>query len=177
MSKHKSENNNFITGPLFIILFLLAFLERTVFDLGPNYELLTTALILSAYYLGGKYSFWLTFLVIALTDRVIGNSRIFLFTWSGFLIPAILLPKLLGNLKPARPAGGLEIRNSGWKVLWLSGTGILSNLFFFIHTNLGVWLLDSWGMYTKDFPGLIRCYVKKPGSQFFGFYSAWRRLD
>ena len=153
MSKLKSENNNsFIRYSLFIILFLLAFGERTVFDLGPNFELLTSVMILSACYLSRKQSFLLTFLVIALTDRLIGNSKIFLFTWSGFLIPAFVIPKLFENWK-------LKIGNSRRKVVLLSGTGVLSNLFFYFFTNLGVWLLDSWGMYTKDFPGLIKCYI------------------
>jgi len=153
MSKSKPENNNsFIHYSLFIILFLLAFLERTVLDLGPNYEFLTTVMILSAFYLGRKQSFWLIFLVIAITDRLIGNSKIFLFTWSGFLIPAFVIPKLFGNWK-------LKIENSRWKVVLLSGTGVLSNLFFYFYTNMGVWLLDSWGMYTKDLWGLISCYI------------------
>jgi hypothetical protein len=150
------KNNKFNPHTAYYILlsalFLAAFLERTVFDLGPNFELLTTAMILSAYFLGGKYSFWLTLLVIAFSDRLIGNSKIFLFTWSGFLIPSLMLPKLFGNWN-------LKIGNSTKKLISLTGTGILSNLFFYTYTNLGVWLLDSWGMYTKDIPGLVRCYI------------------
>lgn len=134
------------------VLFLLAFLERTVFDLGPNIELLTSAIILSSYFINRKSVFLLTFLVIAFSDRFIGNSKIFLFTWSGFLFPALLIPKLFRNSK-------LEIRNSRWKIGILSATGVASNLFFYIYTNMGVWLLDSWGMYTKDLSGLILCYI------------------
>ncbi len=136
-------------GSLFIILFLLAFLERTVFDLGPNFELLTTAMVLSAYFLGGKYSFWLTFLVIAISDRFIGNSKIFLFTWSGFLIPALFSARLINFLK-------LRLK---LKQLNLIITGLSANFFFYIWTNLGVWLLDSWGLYSKDPAGLVRCYI------------------
>ena len=141
-----------IHNSIFIILFLFAFLERTVFDLGPNYELLTAAIVLSSYFLNRKSTFLLTFAVIALSDRFIGNSKIFLFTWSGFLIPAFLLSKLFRNSK-------FEIRNSRWKIGVLSATGVASNLFFYIYTNFGVWLLDSWGMYTKDLSGLIMCYI------------------
>jgi hypothetical protein len=133
-------------------LFLAAFLERTVWDLGPNIELVTTAVVLASLYLGRKNTFWLTFAIIALSDRVIGNSKIFLFTWSGFLLPAFFLPNLFKNLK-------LNIKNYRWKLFGLMGSGLLANLFFFIYTNLGVWLLDSWGMYTKDASGLIKCYI------------------
>jgi hypothetical protein len=132
---------------ILILLFLAAFLERTILDLGPNYELLTTVMILSAYYLGRKQSFLLTFLVIALTDRIIGNSKIFLFTWSGFLIPALFVNSLIDRFKP------------NLKFLKLTFSGLTANLFFYFWTNFGVWLLDSWRMYTKDLPGLISCYV------------------
>lgn len=135
--------------------FLLAFLERTVFDLGPNIELLTSAMILSAFFLGGKHSFWLTFLTVALSDRLIGNSKIFLFTWTGFLIPAVFASPILKSLY----AKFHLLHNTKVLPLTLTLTGISANLFFFIYTNLGVWLLDSWGMYTKDLPGLILCYV------------------
>ncbi len=37
---------------LFIALFIVAFWERVVFDLGANVEFVTTAIILSSYYLG-----------------------------------------------------------------------------------------------------------------------------
>ncbi len=154
MLKAKSKNNSLFTARniLLITLFLAAFLERTVFDLGPNYELLTTAMVLATYFLGGKASFLLTFSVIALTDRIIGNTNIFLFTWSGFLIPALfaapLLKKLITNHR-------LQIVNS----LKLIFTGLSANVFFYLWSNFGVWFLDSWGMYAKNLPGLIRCYI------------------
>ncbi len=41
----------------------------------------------------------------------------------------------------------------------LISVGLGSNIFFFIWTNFGVWLMDSWGIYTKDLSGLIKCYI------------------
>jgi hypothetical protein len=150
IKNYKIENS--IKKLFLFILFLIAFLERTVWDLGPNFELVTTSMILASFYLGRKSSFWLTFAVIALTDRIIGNSKIFLFTWSGFLLPAFFVSDLIKNLK-------LKIKNYPIKTATLVGTGLLSNIFFYIWSNLGVWLLDSWGMYTKDLSGLIKCYI------------------
>ena len=131
-------------------LFAIAFGERVFFDLGPNIELVTTAMILSSFYFDKKASFWLTFAIIALSDRIIGNSNIFLFTWSGFLIPSILLSKFFRNSK-------LKIRNSLWKTISLTGTGLLTNLFFYMHTNLGVWLIGN--LYPKTTSGLLMSYI------------------
>jgi hypothetical protein len=138
-----------IRNSLLIILFLIAFLERTIWDLGPNFELITTAMILASFYLGKKEAFWLTFAIISTTDRLIGNSNIFLFTWSGFLIPALLSTKLIKMLIPK-----LKL-----KLIPLVSLGLASNLFFYVWTDFGVWLLDSWGMYSKDLLGLVKCYI------------------
>ena len=134
---------------LFIILFLVAFLERTIWDLGPNFELITTSMILASFYLGKKEAFWLTFAIISATDRFIGNSNIFLFTWSGFLIPALLSTKLIKMVMS-------KIRV---KLIPLISLGLASNFFFYVWTNFGVWFLDSWGMYSKNLAGLIKCYL------------------
>ena len=45
-------------------IFFLAFLERTAFDLGPNFELVTLAMVLSAFYLNPKYSLLFTSLLL-----------------------------------------------------------------------------------------------------------------
>jgi len=140
---------------LFVFLFFAAFLERTVFDLGPNIELLTTSLILTSFLLGGRKSFWLTLVVIALSDRIIGNSKIFLFTWSGFLIPALFSGKIISSIKSW--IGKLTKRLSNTIALPLAG--VSANIFFYLWTNFGVWALDSWGMYTKDLNGLVRSYI------------------
>src|SRR4030042_2022460 len=106
-------------------------------------------MILASFYLGRKEAFWLTFAIISLTDRVIGNSNILLFTWSGFLIPALFSTKLIKML-----TSKLRLR-----LIPLISLGLVSNLFFYVWTNFGVWLLDSWGMYSKDLPGLMMCYI------------------
>jgi hypothetical protein len=134
---------------LFVILFVLAFLERTVFNLGPNFEIITAALILSSFYLGSKKAFLLTFLILVTTDSIIGNTSIFIFTWSGFLIPVLIIGKLLKENKT----------NKFTNALFGTSLGIGSNLFFFLWTNFGVWLLDQWGMYPKTISGLIMSYL------------------
>src|SRR3989344_3042604 len=83
---------------LLVLLFLIAISERIAFDLGPNVELITATMILSSFYFGKKESFWLIFAIISLSDLVIGNSNIFLFTWRGFLIPALISSSILKKL-------------------------------------------------------------------------------
>ncbi len=126
------------------VIFLLALIERVWFDLGPNIELITLASILSAFYFDKKLALLLTLGTLVLSDLFIGNSNIFLFTWSGFILP-ILAINMFKNLKVNKI---------------LSGTlaGISSNLFFFFWTNFGVWALDSWGMYPKTLLGLISSF-------------------
>lgn len=128
------------------LLFLLAFIERVFYDLGPNFELITAASVLGAYYLNRKTLVLILLTTIATTDLIMGNTNIALFTWSGFLIPAIASSHFLkGKFKNQLFTG--------------TGAGIVFNLFFYLWTNFGVWLLDSWGMYSNDFSGLLSSYV------------------
>lgn len=129
---------------LIVSIFLLALVERVWFDLGPNIELITLATILAAFYLNKKLAFLLTLGTVALSDLLIGNSNIFLFTWSGFILP-ILAISIFKKI---------NMNNI------LSGTlaGISSNLFFFFWTNFGVWALDSWGMYPNTALGLMSSF-------------------
>jgi len=133
------------SSKLFILgLFVLAFFERTVLDLGPNVELVTTAMVLASF-LYSKSSIWGTLAVVVLSDLILGNSNIFLFTWTGFLVPALFFSVVSKRLS--------------LKTSKLLVGGFTSNIFFFFWTNLGVWLLDSWGMYEKSAAGLIHCYI------------------
>lgn len=126
-------------------IFLLALVERVWFDLGPNIELITLATILSAFYLDKKSTLLLTLTIMLISDLIIGNTNIFIFTWSGFVLPALavtLLPKLNKN-----------------KIFLGTASGIFANLFFFTWTNFGVWLLDSWNMYPNTLLGLVQSFI------------------
>jgi hypothetical protein len=154
MNKKTPTTSYFI---LLISLFLLAFLERTAFDLGPNIELVTTALILSAYYLGRRYSLWLVLSIMVATDLVIGNTNIFLFTWSGFLIPALFVGGLYNRFLAPHTKHNSPYTKKIINTLSLTSLGLSANIFFFLWTNFGVWLMGS--MYTKNLPGLFMSYV------------------
>jgi len=145
---------------LLATMFTLAFGERVFFDFGPNFELVTTVLVLSSFYFGRKQSFWLTFFIMLFSDLFIGNTNIFLFTWSGFLIPALFSRNLINKLTPIFSQVTnykLPIANKLMKSFSLTSTGLASNLFFYLWTNFGVWLLS--GMYSNTLPGLLMSYI------------------
>ena len=146
---------------LLITLFLIAFLERTAFDLGANIELVTMAMILASFYLGRKEAFWLILAIMTTTDRVIGNTSILLFTWSGFLIPALLSKNLINRLTRLTDLYSYKAKITKTISLLFPtiSTGLASNLFFFLWTNFGVWLLDTWSMYPKTLQGIVMSYI------------------
>lgn len=45
------------------------------------------------------------------------------------------------------------------KVIAASSFGVLASVWFYLWTNFGVWLLDSWGMYERTFAGLFNAYI------------------
>lgn len=127
-----------------ILLIALALGERVLFDLGPNVELLTVTTFLAAVYLGFPYSLLVPLTTLLISDFLLGNSLIFVFTWSAYLLIG------LGTLILGRWRGHTA------KLVVAATTGsFFSSLFFFVWTNFGVWL-EGW--YTRDWPGLVRCY-------------------
>ncbi|SRR4030043_1226173 len=145
---------------ILVILFTLAFLERIVYDLGPNVELVTTVMILVSFYYGKKESFWMVFFIMFFSDLIIGNTNIFIFTWTGFLIPALFSENLINkftNLKSSITYHQSLITKKMSISSSLALTGLSSNIFFYLWTNFGVWLLS--GMYPKTAMGLLMSYI------------------
>ena len=85
---------------------------------------------------------------MVISDFVIGNTNIFIFTWSAYM--GIGLMGLIGQIGK---------RKTKQKILGATGLGIAASLFFYAWTNFGVWAMDSWGMYPKTLSGLIQCYM------------------
>lgn len=129
---------------IFVVLLIsLGVLFRTLWHVAPNVEYVTTASFLAAAYLGRKYAVLIPFAIMVITDTVIGNTNIFVFTWSAYALIGYL--GYLGNLRG--------------KIVKAAGAGVLASLFFYLWTNFGVWALDSWGMYPRTFSGLIEAYL------------------
>lgn len=130
-----------------LTVFFLIMMERIAWDFGPNTELVTMGMVLVAGYLGSRWSLTFTLAVLVISDLVLGNTNIFLFTWSGFLLPLILWRGNLSRAPLPKPLlAGL-------------GFGLGANLFFYVWTNFGVWLLEDKGMYPDTALGLLQSYV------------------
>jgi hypothetical protein len=130
------------------LLVFVAIVFRTLFHLGANFELVTAASLLGGYFVKNiKVVFAIPIIIMVVTDFYIGNTLIFLFTWSAYLVS---------------PLFGILIRNSKKinnyvKLFVLEGAGLVSVMFFFVWTNFGVVLTTK--TYSKDIYGLGLSYV------------------
>jgi hypothetical protein len=146
MRKLLKNNKKSILG--MSVLILLGVLTRTLFHLGVNIEFVTGISLLSGYVFKNRLkSLIVPLLIMLISDLIIGNSIIFVFTWSAFLaVP--LFSQVLETIKP---------KNELKTVLAAQFLGILSSIFFFLWTNFGVVVTTQ--MYTRNFQGLIQSYI------------------
>jgi len=138
---------------ILISLFIIwGVLSRTVFHLGPNVEFVSAISISSGILLKNKkLAFAIPVIIMFISDMIIGNTNIFLFTWTGFAIPVVIGFFLSKFIKK-------DNEHKLTKLIGLSGlAGITSSITFFIWTNFGHWITTN--MYTKDLNGLIACYI------------------
>ena len=105
---------------------------------------IATVSMLSGFLLDKRFSMVVPVSVMLLTDLIIGNNLIFIFTWSGFAMIA-----LLSYILKSRKGFNLQSK------YLLLGTGIAGVLLYDIWTNFGCWLL--WYPHTVE--GLILCYT------------------
>lgn len=130
-----------------IILVGLGIASRTIWHLGENVEFVTASTLLAGAYLGFGWSIIVPLMIMVTTDLMIGNTNIFLFTWSGYLFISSL--GYLSHLRDFK---------KGKRILRAAGIGVVASFWFYLWTNFGVWFLDSFGMYPKTFSGLMESY-------------------
>lgn len=123
-----------------LILIVIAVGERLWFDLGPNVELVMTVSVLASICLGKRFGVAVALLSLIISDLVIGNTLIMVFTWSAFALIAW---------------GGRWLKNKNW--LFGAGYGLAGALGFYFYTNFGVWLIS--GLYPHTVSGLINSYL------------------
>jgi len=137
-------NKKKILFAIFIIFFGVSFrifLNKAIAI--PNFEAVTSLSLLSGSFLGGIFAPIIPLLIIFLSDLYFGNTAVYLFTWSAFVLVGIF--------------GLLVKRGSKHYFLKITGLGIFSVIFFYLWTNLGWWLTS--GMYPMNSQGLIVCYI------------------
>lgn len=116
--------------------------------IAPNLEIVTASTLVAATFLSRRWAVVVPLAIMAVSDILIGNSNILLFTWSAFaLIGGAGL--LLRRLKGSAP-----------KLMLASvGAAIGGSVFFFLYTNFGVWLLGDGVTYAHTWAGLMECYA------------------
>src|SRR3989338_2070565 len=140
-----SSKNQFL---LAFILIALGVLFRTVFHLGDNIEFVTTSALLSGSFLSFYWALMVPLLIMAVSDLIIGNTLIFLFTWSAYLFIGVI--------------GFIFLRSRKSRIKHIAKatfSGVVSSLIFYLWTNFGVWFLDSFGMYPDNLSGLFQSYI------------------
>ena len=140
-------------------LILLAVGERLWFDLGPNVELVMLSSVVAGLYLGRWWGVLVGVVSLLVSDMVLGNTWIALFTWSAF--------GLIG-------AGGVVLRRWRGEKRMIAGMGygLAAATWFYLYTNFGVWLIS--GMYERTLIGLWKSYVM--ALPFFGVHAVSNML-
>lgn len=110
-----------------------------------NVEIVTLVSLLAGVYLGGKWGLLVPLLSMSISDRLIGNTSIYYFTWSGYLV--------IGLIGLAVRRGVLERQPALRKGFFLAS---FCSVFFYLWTNFGVWFQ---GWYEPTWEGLWRCYL------------------
>ena len=106
--------------------------------------LMAIVTILSALFLKSYHVFFVPLSVLLITDIILGNNYIFLFTWSGFVVIGLLFYLLKSKNK-------FTIK----KTPLLFGTSIGSVLLYDTWTNLGCYI----GWYPHTIEGLSMCFT------------------
>jgi len=100
--------------------------------------------VLAGVLLGGYYSLIVPLSAMAVSDAILGNGMIFVFTWSGFAMMGVLGLQARKSRAPNATFG-----------LRLTGIGVAGILAFDIWTNVGWWAL----FYPHTAGGLAACFA------------------
>ena len=118
-------------------------------DLGapPNLELLTASAFLAAGLLRHRSAALVPLVAVAVSDVLMGNSAILLFTWSAWAVIG------LGSLLTRRV-------RVGWRRYAAAlGFGAGGTIVFYLWTNFGVWLQWRGTFFGDGWDGLVQSYV------------------
>ncbi len=149
----KNKSDIFISA----LLIVFGVISSVFFQRAPNFEFIT-AITLNAFLFlkNKKFSFLIVFLVVLFKDLIIGNSIIFIFTWSAYIcVPVIgFFVKKSQKIKIFKR---IKILKQTDKIVFLISSAISFSFFFFVWTNLGVVVVTD--MYEKSFSGLLQSYI------------------
>jgi len=138
---------------LIFIYIVFGVLTRTVWHIAPNVEFVTAFAIAGAYFIRKSYSAAIPLGIMVISDFLIGNTAIYLFTWSAFGI-AWILGKILASER-IKEAFDRVHRILKLGIMSEMG-GVIFTLFFYLWTNFGVVVVSN--LYPKTLEGLLLSY-------------------
>lgn len=125
----------------------------------PNLELVTAASFATALLVRSPWAGFAPLAVAVTSDLVLGNDAVLWFVWSAWAVVGIgtVLASRWERRRP--PAGGLAARPAVRRLVAALGVAVGASVWFFVWTNLGVWLLGDGVWYPRTGAGLVSCYV------------------
>jgi hypothetical protein len=136
---------------LIIALIAIGALTRTVVHVVPNLEFVTAISIVAGFNFHSSSKRLLALIVplatMVITDAVIGNTSILLFTWSAYLI-APLFGIVLNKFNN---------KHRQYKIMASIGSAIVFTIIFYLWTNFGV--VATTNMYPHNLAGLMESYL------------------
>jgi len=130
----------------FVAIAIVFRLVREEIGAPPNLELVTSAAFVAAVLVRHRLAFLAPLVIAVVSDLVLGNTSIALFTWSAWLVVGF--------------AALLTRSTSGWgRVGAAAGLGLGGSLWFFFWTNFGVWFQGRGVWYPAGLDGLVASYV------------------
>lgn len=137
--KHFEKNNS--TFYFAISLIVVAAFSR-IFPHPPNVAPITALALFGGVYLEKRWSLFVPFFAMLLSDAVLGFHSTMLFVYGSFFLIALF---------------GLWLKEHK-TVSHIVAVSLCSSLLFFLVTNFGVWFMPQT-LYPKTIEGLIQCYV------------------
>lgn len=124
---------------LAIILIVIGILLRLTPHV-PNFTPVAAIALFGGVYLKKKYAVFVPLALMIISDLIIGLPDVFVFTWSAFILIALL-------------GVWLKKRKS---ILGVVYTSFISAFLFYIISNFGVWVM---GWYPRNLNGLVTAYI------------------
>jgi hypothetical protein len=136
---------------IIIVYIIIGVLTRTVWHIAPNVEFVTAFTLAASYFVHRSYSLSVPFGIMVISDLILGNSPVFIFTWSAFLA-GWGIGRLIKKFKFKKTISGF-IKTG----ILSESAGILSTVFFYLWTNFGVVVVSN--LYPKTLEGVIQSLV------------------
>jgi hypothetical protein len=130
--------NNIMNASIFLVI-IGGILSRLL-PHPPNFVPITAIALFAGSRFNKKTAFVIPFIIMFLTDLILGFHSTMLFIYGSFLLTTIL---------------GFNLKK--FNLFSLGKYTLISSILFFVITNFGVWMF--FDMYPKTLMGLANCYV------------------